>query len=112
MVGLGLALHGGDRVVEARAGVTDAIPGLGIGGDNAGGDTGLLGIDGAHGGDLGDRGVDTLGDEVGVGEGGRRKVGVEIGDDGAIDSLGKKLERVGRGLGGGRIGHEVGSDVC
>jgi hypothetical protein len=105
VVGLGLALHGGDGVVGERAGVADAVPGLGVGDGDAGGDAGLLGVDGAHGGDLGDRGMDTLGDELGVGEVRGRDVGVEIGDDGAVDSLGELLEGVGRGLGGGRFGH-------
>jgi hypothetical protein len=49
--------------------------------------------------------MDTLGDELGVGEVRGRDVGVEIGDDGAVDSLGELLEGVGRGLGGGRFGH-------
>ena len=77
--------------------MADAVPRLGVGGDDTGGDAGLLGVDGAHGGDLGDRGVDTLGDEVGVGEVRGRDVGVEVGDDGAVDSLGEKLEGVGLG---------------
>ena len=106
--GLGLALHGGGGVVEEHAGLADAVTRLGVGGNDAEGDAGLLGVDGAHGGDLGDRGVDTVGDEHGVGEVRGHDVAVEVGHDGAIDSLGKLLQGVGRVFGGERLGHRAG----
>ena len=74
--------------LKSDAGVADAVGGLGVGGDDAGGDFGLIGVGGEHGGDAGDGSLDDEGGVLGVGAEGRREVLVELVDDEAVRGRG------------------------
>ena len=84
--------HGRDPAVVREA---QAVHGVGVGGGDAGGEVGLVGVAGQQGGDVGDGGIVAVGESLGCVGDRRGEQAAEGVDDLVVDGAGEDERRVG-----------------